>query len=239
MLCTTARAPRPAPLRGCGVPIPLPRAGDVVCGGLPPRAALAPRAAVPALRAAARRRGTRARPQRQAFDAAWAPVALRGRRARPRRRAEVPPRPPAGRRHGGAPRRGHAAALLAGATIVPVPAHPAHARGRGYDQAGLLAGALARRTARRSPRPLRRRGPVPQPARRVARGAPGAAAHRRLRAWHEPPARVRARRRRAHDRRHARRVRPSAARAGAVEVVARDLGARSRVDPCQTPSVPR
>lgn len=50
--------------------------------------------------------------------------------------------------------------LLAGATIVPVPAHPAHVRARGYDQAGLLAGALARRTGAPLATPLRRRGPV-------------------------------------------------------------------------------
>jgi predicted amidophosphoribosyltransferase len=50
--------------------------------------------------------------------------------------------------------------LLAGAAVVPVPAHPAHVRGRGYDQARLLASALARRTGAPLARPLRRHGPV-------------------------------------------------------------------------------
>jgi predicted amidophosphoribosyltransferase len=50
--------------------------------------------------------------------------------------------------------------LLAGATIVPVPAHPAHVRARGYDQARLLAAALARRTGATPARALRRRGPA-------------------------------------------------------------------------------
>jgi ComF family protein len=75
----------------------------------------------------------------QAFEAAWAPVAYDGvarelvaalkfRHGRPLAAvlaahiaAGVPPQ------------------LAAGAAIVPVPAHPAHARRRGYDQAELLA----------------------------------------------------------------------------------------------------
>jgi predicted amidophosphoribosyltransferase len=48
--------------------------------------------------------------------------------------------------------------LRTGATIVPVPAHPAHARTRGYDQARLLARALARRTGAPLAQPLRRSG---------------------------------------------------------------------------------
>ena len=43
---------------------------------------------------------------------------------------------------------------------MPVPAHPAHVRARGYDQARLLAAALARRTGAPPARVLRRRGPV-------------------------------------------------------------------------------
>ena len=139
--------------------IPLPRAGDVVCGGC--RRALpwlrGPQCARCALPLTARHACPAAR---QAFDAAWAAVgyagvardlvaALKFRRARPL--ADVM----AAQLAAGAPR-----SLLAGATIVPVPAHPAHVRGRGYDQARLLAVALARRTDARLARPLRRRGPV-------------------------------------------------------------------------------
>ena len=164
---------------------------------------------------------------RQAFDAAWAAVgyagvardlvaALKFRRA-----------PPAGRRHGGAARRRRAAApLLAGATIVPVPAHPSHVRARGYDQAEA-----ARRRARaphgRAARPAaaapRARA---QPARRIACRAPGAGADRRLRPW-PGPGPGGAGRRRAHDGRHARRVRPSAASGGGRRGRRADLGARS------------
>jgi predicted amidophosphoribosyltransferase len=39
-------------------------------------------------------------------------------------------------------------ALLRDATLVPVPAHPARRRSRGFDQAALLAGALGTRTGR-------------------------------------------------------------------------------------------
>jgi len=52
------------------------------------------------------------------------------------------------------------AALTAGATLVPVPAHPARLRARGFDQAALLAAALARRTGRPLSACLRRRGPA-------------------------------------------------------------------------------
>jgi len=48
---------------------------------------------------------------------------------------------------------------LDGAAVVPVPAHPARARARGYDQARLLATALARRTDTPLVTALRRRGP--------------------------------------------------------------------------------
>jgi len=58
---------------------------------------------------------------------------------------------------------GMPAGLLDGAAIVAVPAHPARARARGYDQAALLAAALAGRTGAPLARALRRRGPpVPQ-----------------------------------------------------------------------------
>jgi predicted amidophosphoribosyltransferase len=49
---------------------------------------------------------------------------------------------------------------VAGATLVAVPAHPSRARARGYDQAALLAAALARRTGAPLARPLRRGGPA-------------------------------------------------------------------------------
>jgi predicted amidophosphoribosyltransferase len=50
--------------------------------------------------------------------------------------------------------------LAAGAPLVPVPAHPARARGRGFDQAHLLARALGRRTGLRVDPCLRRGGPA-------------------------------------------------------------------------------
>jgi len=52
--------------------------------------------------------------------------------------------------------------LLAGATLVPAPAHPSRARRRGYDQAERLAAALASRTGLPVARPLARRGPARQ-----------------------------------------------------------------------------
>jgi predicted amidophosphoribosyltransferase len=71
---------------------------------------------------------------------------------------------------GGRPLAGVLAAQLAaglpeglrgGATVVAVPAHPARARARGYDQAVLLARGLAARTGLPlAGRLLRRRGPA-------------------------------------------------------------------------------
>jgi predicted amidophosphoribosyltransferase len=97
--------------------------------------------------------------ERQAFAAAWAPVAYAGvardlvaalKFAHARPLADV-----MAAHLARAP-----AALLDGAALVAVPAHPAHARARGYDQAALLAAALARRTGAPLARPLRRRGPA-------------------------------------------------------------------------------
>jgi ComF family protein len=96
--------------------------------------------------------------QHQAFAAAWAPVAYEGvarelvaalkfRHARPLARVM------AAHLAAGIPR-----GMRTLATIVPVPAHPANARRRGYDQAGLLARALARRTGSPLAQPLRRSG---------------------------------------------------------------------------------
>jgi predicted amidophosphoribosyltransferase len=50
--------------------------------------------------------------------------------------------------------------LAAGGPLVPVPAHPARVRGRGFDQAQLLARALARRTGLPVAPCLRRGGPA-------------------------------------------------------------------------------
>ena len=103
-----------------------------------------------------------------------------------------------------------AAGLLADATLVPVPADPRRRRRRGFDHAALLTAALARRTGLPVAACLRRRGPrrvssVPA-RRRLARG-PVRAQRGGERAGACGP-----RRRRAHHRRHARRVRAGAAR---------------------------
>ena len=143
------------------------------------------RPAVRALRAAAHRRA-RVPGRAPAFDAAWAAVGYDGVGARPRRRAEVPPR--------GCPLADvMAAQLAAGAPPVAArgrrrscrsPPHPrARAARAGYDQAELLAAALARRTGARLGRPLRRRGPRAQPL--------GASRAERLRAAGGSTSRVR------------------------------------------------
>jgi predicted amidophosphoribosyltransferase len=54
--------------------------------------------------------------------------------------------------------------LLAGAVLVPVPLHPARRRARGFDQAALIATALARRSGRPVAMCLRRSG---KPTRQV------------------------------------------------------------------------
>jgi ComF family protein len=50
--------------------------------------------------------------------------------------------------------------LDGGVSLVPVPTHRASIRRRGYDQAALLAAAVARRTGRPTQPVLRRRGPA-------------------------------------------------------------------------------
>ena len=140
--------------------IPLPRAGDVVCGGC--------RRALPwlrgpqcvALRAAAHgeaRVSGRAPGVRRRLGGGR----LRRRGARPRGRAEVPPRAPVGRRHGGPARRGRAAVAARGGDDRAGARAPGARAG-----AGVRPGQAARRRPRAphgrdgSPRPLRRRGPV-------------------------------------------------------------------------------
>jgi len=70
--------------------------------------------------------------------------------------------------------------LLDGAVLVPVPLHPARRRARGFDQAALIASALAVRTGRPLHACLRRGGPATRQlgADRAARHA--AAARQRL-----------------------------------------------------------
>jgi ComF family protein len=96
--------------------------------------------------------------RRAAFEAAWAPVAYAG----PARELVT-----ALKFRGGLPLADLMAAQIAaglprgfadGATLVPVPLHPRRRRVRGYDQAELLAGALARRLGLPLGRPLRRVG---------------------------------------------------------------------------------
>ena len=82
---------------------------------------------------------------RAAFDRAWAPLAYDGTAralvaALKFRGAVAAADAMAAQILAGAP-----APLLAGATLVPVPAHPARRRRRGYDQAEELARALAGR----------------------------------------------------------------------------------------------
>jgi predicted amidophosphoribosyltransferase len=55
---------------------------------------------------------------------------------------------------------GLAPALSAGATLVPVPCHPARRRVRGFDHGDRLAAALAARTGMPLRRCLARRGPA-------------------------------------------------------------------------------
>jgi len=143
-LCMACRAP----LRGAGEPLcpvcraALPWLGPRVC----PRCALPrPCGVCPARRAA--------------FARAWAPLAHDG---------------PARALVGALKFRGVTAAadvmaaqlaanapprLLPEATLVPVPAHPARVRARGFDQAVLLARALSARTGRPVESCLARVGP--------------------------------------------------------------------------------
>src|SRR3954452_14401464 len=125
---------------------PLARAGDPLCAAC--------RAALPWLGARVCRRSALPLPcppcpaRQAAFTRAWAPFAHDG---------------PARGLVGALKFRGHTAVadvmgahvaanapprLLRGATLVPVPPPPARRRARGFDQAALLADAVARRTGR-------------------------------------------------------------------------------------------
>jgi len=131
--------------------------------------------------------GARCPAAEQAFERAWAPLAHDG----PARRLV------AALKFGGAlPVARLMAAqiaasappeLLAGATLVPVPLHPARRRARGFDQAALIAAALADRTGLPLAACLRREGEATRQlgAGRDARRA--AAARQRLRVRGAPP----------------------------------------------------
>jgi predicted amidophosphoribosyltransferase len=80
--------------------------------------------------------------------------------------------------------------LLAGATLVPVPLHPARRRARGFDQAALIAHALAARGGLPLVACLRRAG---EPTRQLGAGRVvrrGAAARQTLHVHGPVPARV-------------------------------------------------
>jgi predicted amidophosphoribosyltransferase len=137
-----AAAPTPAHELLCG---PCRRALPWLTGPCCPRCALpAPCAPCPARRAA--------------HAAAWSPVAYAGPArdlvlALKARGALPAARLMAAQLAAGAPQ-----GLLAGATLVPVPAHPARRRARGHDQADTLVRALAARTGLPAARCLRRHG---------------------------------------------------------------------------------
>jgi predicted amidophosphoribosyltransferase len=137
-----AAAPTPAHELLCG---PCRRALPWLTGPCCPRCALpAPCAPCPASRAA--------------YAAVWSPVAYAGPArdlvlALKARGALPAARLMAAQLAAGAPQ-----GLLAGATLVPVPAHPARRRARGHDQADTLVRALAARTGLPAARCLRRHG---------------------------------------------------------------------------------
>ncbi|MGI8579989.1 MAG: ComF family protein [Solirubrobacteraceae bacterium] len=95
-----------------------------------------------------------------AFDQAWAPMAHEG----PARELVVALKfrgaLPAAEAMAAAMAAQVPAALLAGASLVPVPLHPSRRRKRGFDQAARLASALARRTSTPLDACLRRSGPA-------------------------------------------------------------------------------
>jgi len=123
--------------------------------------------------------GVRCPARDAAFERAWAPLAhdgpARALVAALKFRGALPvARLMAAQIVASAPRE-----LLRGATLVPVPLHPARRRARGFDQAALIAAALGARSGLPVAACLRRRG---QPTRQLGadRAARRAAAERQL-----------------------------------------------------------
>jgi LSD1 subclass zinc finger protein len=136
--------------------VPMPRAGDMLCGSC--------RRALPWLRGPRCERCALPTPcapcpaRAAAFERAWAPLAYEGPArvlvgALKFRGALALADLMAAQIAAGAP-----PLLLASATLVPVPLHPARRRARGFDQAERLARALAKRTDRPELACLRRTG---------------------------------------------------------------------------------
>jgi predicted amidophosphoribosyltransferase len=161
----------PPACAGCRSPV---SALEVLCGGcrrtLPwlPRIRC-PRCALPLPC------GDRCPASGAAFAAAWAAVAYEGVAADCVRALKFARARPLAALMAAQLAAGAPPALIAGAALVPVPGHPARVRTRGFDQATLLARALAVRTGRPLAPVLRRRGPATRQlgASRRERLAPG------------------------------------------------------------------
>lgn len=161
----------PPACAACGEP--LSRAHDLLCGRC--RAALpwlprpcCPRCALPAPCDPCPACGA-------AYAAAWAPLAHDGPARQLVAALKFRGRLPLARLMAAQIAAGLPAPLLAGATIVPAPLHPHRRRRRGFDQAALIAAALARASGRPLAPCLRRGGPPTRQlgaarATRVARG---------------------------------------------------------------------
>jgi ComF family protein len=150
------------------------RAADVLCAGC--------RRALPWLPARCCERcalplpcGRRCPARGAAFDSAWAAVAYEGAARDALHALKFAGARPLAGVMAAQIAAGTPPALLAGASIVAVPAHPGRRRARGYDQAELLARALARRTGLPLARVLRRGGGAVRQlgASRELRRAPG------------------------------------------------------------------
>jgi len=135
---------------------PLARAHDPLCRRcraalpwLPPP--LCPRCALPAPCDPCPARGA-------AYAAAWAPLAHDGPARELVAALKFRGRLPLARLMAAQIAAGVPARLLDGAALVPVPLHPDRRRRRGFDQAALIAGALARASGRELAPCLRRGG---------------------------------------------------------------------------------